>query len=70
VTDVYAIGIAGWAEQDVFVKEVDGARWERSSDPCRSTAVRCGLINNAETVEAVPLASRRNFAAAVQAVGR
>ena len=28
------------------------------------------LINNAETVEAAPLASRRNFAAAVQAVGQ
>ena len=24
-TDVYAIGIAGWAEQDVFIKELDGA---------------------------------------------
>ena len=24
-TDVYAIGIAGWAEQDVFIKELEGA---------------------------------------------
>ena len=69
VTDVYAIGIAGWAEQDVFVKEVDGAlgALERSL-PINGRSLR--LINNAETVEAVPLASRRNFAAAVQAVGQ
>jgi hypothetical protein len=25
VTDVYTIGIAGWANQDVFIKELDGA---------------------------------------------
>ena len=24
-TDVYAIGMAGWAEQDVFIKELEGA---------------------------------------------
>ena len=24
-TDIYAIGVAGWAEQDVFVKELEGA---------------------------------------------
>src|SRR6266481_3573630 len=24
-TDVYAVAVAGWAEQDVFVKEVEGA---------------------------------------------
>jgi hypothetical protein len=69
VTDVYALAIAGWAEQDVFVKEVDGAlaALERSL-PISGRSLR--LINNAETVEAVPLASRRNFAAAVQAVGQ
>ena len=60
MTDVYAIGIAGWAEQDVFVKEVDGAlaALERSL-PINGRSLR--LINNAETVEAVPLASQPEF---------
>jgi hypothetical protein len=69
VTDVYAIGLGGWAEQDVFVKEVDGAlgALERSL-PINGRSLR--LINNVATAETTPLASRRNFAAAVQAVGQ
>ena len=34
-TDVYVIGLAGWANQDVFVKELDGALslgWDRAAD--------------------------------------
>ena len=65
-TDIYAIGIAGWSEQDVFVKEVDGAfaALERSL-PIKDRTLR--LVNNPATVETVPLASRRNFASAVRA---
>ena len=68
-TDVYALGIAGFADQDVFVKEVDGAlaALERAL-PVSGRSLR--LINSAETAETTPLASRRNFAAAVQAVGQ
>ena len=64
-TDIYAIGIAGWSEQDVFVKEVDGAfaALERSL-PIKDRTLR--LVNNPATVETVPLASRRNFAAAAR----
>jgi len=25
VTDLYTIGVAGWADEDVFIKELDGA---------------------------------------------
>ncbi|MGZ3320360.1 MAG: hypothetical protein ACXU9C_05195, partial [Xanthobacteraceae bacterium] len=48
VTDVYAIGLGGWAEQDVFVKEVDGAlgALERSL-PINGRSLR--LINNVAT---------------------
>ncbi len=68
-TDVYAIGIAGWSDQDVFVKEVDGAFGALArSLPIRDRALR--LINNSQTVETTPLASRRNFAAAVHAVAQ
>jgi Peptidase C13 family len=66
-TDIYAIGIAGFSGEDVFVKEVDGAfaALERSL-PIKDRALR--LLNDPETVEKTPLASRRNFADAVHAV--
>ena len=67
-TNVYAIGIAGWADQDVFTKELDGglAVFDRIL-PTRNHTVR--LVNGRDTVKTVPLASQRNFAAAVHAVG-
>lgn len=68
-TDVYAIGIAGWAEQDVFIKELDGAL----AAVGRVLAVRertMRLVNHADTVARTPVALRANFAAAVRAVGR
>jgi hypothetical protein len=67
--DIYAIGIAGWAEQDVFIKELDGAL----AAVDRVLAVRgrtLRLVNHADTVERTPVAMRANFAAAVRAVGR
>ena len=68
-SDVYAIGVAGWADLDVFIKEIDGAFASIGQIlPIKDRIVR--LFNNRETVEATPLASRRNFAAAVRAVGK
>ena len=53
VTGIYAIGLGGWAAQDVFVKEVDGALGvlERSL-PINGRSLR--LINNVETAETTP----------------
>jgi hypothetical protein len=69
VTDVYAIGIAGWAEQDVFPKELDGALATIAGVlPINKRVIR--LINNRETLDTVPLASMANFTAAVQAIGK
>jgi hypothetical protein len=66
VTDVYAIGVAGWAQEDVFLKELNGALASiQAALPLRGT-VR--LINQIETARTIPLASRQNFAAAVHAV--
>jgi hypothetical protein len=67
-TNVYAIGIAGWADQDVFAKELDGglAVFDRIL-PTRNHTVR--LVNGRDTGKTLPLASQRNFAAAVHAVG-
>jgi hypothetical protein len=68
-TDVYAIGLAGWSDQDVFGKEVDGAFAALEQIlPIKDRKLR--LSNHPETVETAPLASRRNFAAAVRAVGQ
>ena len=69
MTDLYAIGMAGWSDQDVFAKEVDGALAAlEQSLPIKDRTLR--LINNPETVDTTPLASRRNFAAAVRAVAQ
>jgi hypothetical protein len=69
MTDLYAIGMAGWSDQDVFAKEVDGALAAlEQSLPIKDRTLR--LINNPKTVETTPLASRRNFAAAVRAVAQ
>jgi|SoiMethySBSTD1v2_1073268.scaffolds.fasta_scaffold102192_3 hypothetical protein len=68
-TDVYAIGLAGWAEQDVFVKELDGALAAFGKTlPIQDRVLR--LVNHADTVERIPAAVRANFAAAVRAVAR
>jgi hypothetical protein len=67
-TNIYTIGLAGWADQDVFVKELDGALASIGTVlPIKDRALR--LINNRETVSSVPLASPTNLAAAVHAIG-
>ena len=67
-TNVYAIGIAGWADQDVFIKELDGGLAVLGAIlPIREHTLR--LVNHRETLESIPLANQRNFAAAVHAVG-
>ena len=64
---VYALGIAGWAD-DVFLKELDGGLTVLSAVlPIRGRTLR--LVNHRETLANTPLADRRNFAAAVHALG-
>jgi hypothetical protein len=68
-TDIYVIGVAGWATQDVFIKELEGAIASLGTVlPIKDHVLR--LINNRTTVGTVPLASAQNFAAAVHAVGQ
>jgi Peptidase C13 family len=67
-TNIYVLGIAGWADQDVFVKELDGALAAISAVlPIGGHWVR--LVNHRETLESLPLATGRNFAAAVHGLG-
>jgi hypothetical protein len=67
--DIYAIGIAGWSDQDVFIKELNGglAALDKAMGLDRGT-VR--LVNHADTIETLPIASRTNFASAVHAVAK
>ena len=67
-TNVYALGIAGWGAQDVFVKELDGGLQAIARVlPIKDRTVR--LINNTDTLASVPLANLQNFNAAVHAIG-
>jgi Peptidase C13 family len=67
--DIYAIGIAGWSDQDVFIKELNGglAALDKAMGLDRGT-VR--LVNHADTIATLPIASRTNFASAVHAVAK
>jgi hypothetical protein len=68
-TDIYAIAVAGWAQQDVFVKEVDGALAAMEQIlPIRGRTLR--LVNNAKTTQTTPLANQKNIAAAVRAIAK
>jgi hypothetical protein len=67
VTNIYTIGIAGWADQDVFAKELDGGLAIIASVlPIKDRIIR--LINHRATASRLPLANLRNFTAAVRAV--
>jgi hypothetical protein len=66
-TDIYALGIAGWANQDVFVKELDGGLASIADVlPIKDRTLR--LINSGDTLDTVPVANPQNFAAAVHAI--
>ena len=66
-TDIYAIGIAGWSDQDVFIKELNGGLsiLSKSLGMDRGTM---RLVNHRDTLATTPVATRTNFAAAVHAV--
>jgi hypothetical protein len=68
-TDIYGLGVAGWAGLDVFTKEIDGAFAALAHIlPIRDRILR--LVNRPNGEKTDPLANRGNFAAAVQAIGR
>ena len=68
VTDIYVIGLAGWATQDVFSHELAGALAATGKAlPLDGGIIR--LINSKETIKTLPLASRQNFASAVRGIG-
>jgi hypothetical protein len=67
VTDVYTVGLAGWSEQDVFRKELDGALTVMGRVlPLKDRTIR--LSNDPDA--SLPLADHKNFAAAIHAVAQ
>jgi hypothetical protein len=69
ITDIYALGVAGWAQQDVFVKELDGGLAAIADVlPIKNHTVR--LINNRQTLETAPVADLRNFRAAIHGIAQ
>jgi hypothetical protein len=67
-TEIYTLAIAGWADLDVFVKELNGALAAIASVlPIKGGTVR--LVNRGETMNTIPLANFHNFTAAVHAIG-
>jgi hypothetical protein len=68
VADVYTIGVAAWADEDVFVKELDGTIASLTKVlPIEQRVLR--LVNGPDPSGPAPLATRNNIAAAVRAVG-
>jgi hypothetical protein len=67
VTDLYTIGVAGWADEDVFIKELNGTVVSLTKVlPIEGRMIR--LVNRKDTTKTIPLASRDNIAAALRAV--
>jgi hypothetical protein len=66
-TNIYALGVAGWADQDVFLKELDGGLAVLGGIfPLNGRTLR--LVNNRATRARLPVADRTNFTAAVHAI--
>ena len=66
---IYTLGIAGWANQDVFIKELDGGLAALAEVlPIKDRTVR--LINSRSTLDTVPLATLPNFQAAVHGIAQ
>jgi hypothetical protein len=69
VTDVYLIGMAGYGEQDVFMKEVDAvARLFRERFDAEGRTIR--LVNNNKTLASSPIASATSLKAALHRVAK
>ena len=69
VTDIFFIGMAGYADQDVFMKEVDSvARLFRERFDADGHIIR--LVNNNKTLASLPIASASSLKAALNRVAQ
>ena len=69
VVDLYFVGFAGTADQDVFLREVRSVTelFDRRFDTAGRSMM---LINNPQTLETLPLASVNNLRRALGAIGK
>jgi hypothetical protein len=68
VIDVYFVGVAGYGNQDVFMREVDSvAKLFRERFGSEGRSLR--LINNSKTVLDTPIASATSLRAALRRIG-
>lgn len=67
-SNVFAIGVAGWSEQDVFMRETQQSLDVLTAHFNLGKRV-LSLVNNASTTDARPVASMQNLGAALRAVG-
>ncbi len=68
-TNIYAIGIAGSADQDVFLAELK-AGLDVLSRVFSLDGHIVELVNQPDTIKSFPVASRQNLAAAMRAIAR
>lgn len=68
IHDIYFVGVAGWAEQDVFLREVRSVHqlFDARFDTAGRSLV---LINNPATVGEVPLANASNLQRVLRHIG-
>ncbi len=69
VHNIYFVGVAGWAEQNVFMDEISSVRrlFRQRFDTAGHSVV---LINNPTTVRSVPLADASNLQQVLDRVGK
>ncbi len=66
---IFTIGVAGFSAEDVFIKELNGGLAALGQVlPIEGRALR--LVNHLSFVNATPLASLQNFAAAIHGIGK
>jgi len=69
IADLYFLGFAGFANQDVFLKEATSAHavFDAHFDTAGRSLI---LVNNRQTVDALPLATTPNLGAALAGIAR
>ena len=69
VADIFTVGVAGFASEDVFIKELNGALDSLGHVlPIEGRTLR--LVNHLSLINVTPIASLQNFATAIHGVGK
>jgi len=69
VSDIYFVGFAGYAHEDVFMKEVHYIQ-DLMDNKFNTKGRSIALINNLETMDSLPMATKSNLTQVLQHVGK